>query len=347
MLFACAVAVNAYSQPRPDRRLQVRIDEARRIEGQALINLADGAMSGHAASDFAIQWTNDFFKAEAGTFVPFTLTMEGAELTAAKALLYVRAVRRDAAIPGAAGGDARYPFDIIFPIDIEATTARVRRITRGFAVPPGEYDVYVAIRERAADPLSVAERLKAAVLKQPLSVPVFWPGELSPSPVMRADRTAALREPIAPEDVLERPYVIGDNEVHRAFSSVFPRTAELIVVFLIYSPAVTAEKSFDIQVDYHVFRRGAARAAAVPTSRDEHPPARDGEGYVTRTDPQRFTPVSMGTRFDPSAGQPLLAGQGILLSSFQEGEYRLGITVTDMTSRKTLSRDVTFTVAGS
>ena len=30
----------------------------------------------------------------------------------------------------------------------------------------------------------------------------------------------------------------------------------------------------------------------------------------------------------------MMAGQGILLSSFQEGEYRLGITVTDLLSRK-------------
>ena len=32
-----------------------------------------------------------------------------------------------------------------------------------------------------------------------------------------------------------------------------------------------------------------------------------------------------------------MAGQGILLSSFQEGEYRLGITVTDLLSRKVVS----------
>ena len=30
----------------------------------------------------------------------------------------------------------------------------------------------------------------------------------------------------------------------------------------------------------------------------------------------------------------MMAGQGILLSSFEEGEYRLGITVTDLLSRK-------------
>ena len=55
----------------------------------------------------------------------------------------------------------------------------------------------------------------------------------------------------------------------------------------------------------------------------------------------------MGAQFDPAAGQPMLAGQGIPLSSFQGGEYRLGITVTDLLSRKQVSRDVTFTVVGS
>jgi hypothetical protein len=55
----------------------------------------------------------------------------------------------------------------------------------------------------------------------------------------------------------------------------------------------------------------------------------------------------MGVHFDPQAGHPMMAGQGILLSSFQEGEYRLGITVTDLISHRTLSRDVMFRVVGS
>jgi hypothetical protein len=55
----------------------------------------------------------------------------------------------------------------------------------------------------------------------------------------------------------------------------------------------------------------------------------------------------MGPYYDPGSGQPVLAGQGILLSEFESGEYRLGITVTDLLSRKTVSRDVTFTVVGS
>jgi hypothetical protein len=55
----------------------------------------------------------------------------------------------------------------------------------------------------------------------------------------------------------------------------------------------------------------------------------------------------MGAQFDPAAGTPVLAGQGILLSGFEPGDYRLGITVTDLLSRRTLSRDVAFSVGGS
>ena len=84
--------------------------------------------------------------------MPFTLTVDRSTLTAASLLMYVRAARRDAAAP-ARGMPVRYPFDIIFPVDLPAPTGQPIRITRGFAVPAGDYDVYVALRERAEDPL--------------------------------------------------------------------------------------------------------------------------------------------------------------------------------------------------
>jgi hypothetical protein len=347
-LLLLLAAANASAQFTPDRREHDRAEEARRREGEALVGLADAAMTGHSAADFPIRWSNDFFKAQTGTFVPFTITIDRSKLTSPAALLYLRAVRRSQPTPvPARGGPVRYPFDIIFPVELSGAASGPLRVTRGFAVAPGEYDIYVAFRERAPDPLRPERRLKAAVLKQPLSVPDFWTGELTTSSVMLADRIDALPAPIGPDDVLERPYVIGTNEVHLAPSSVFRRTAELVVVFLIYNPSVTGQQNFDIQVDYHVFRRTGAGVPDGAPRTGSDPEARTGERYVTRTNPQRFTPANMGAAFDPSAGQPLMAGQGILLSSFQEGEYRLGITVTDLLSRKTLRRDVTFTVAGS
>ena len=314
----------------------------RRGEGEALLSLADAAMTGRALSDFSIGWTNDFFKAQTGTFVPFTVTIDRSALTAADALMYVRATRRDAT---AAPVPLRYPFDVIFPVALSAPPGQPLRITRGFAVAPGVYDVYVALRERAASLRGSARHLKEAVLKQPLTVPDFWTGELATSTVMLADRIDQITGTVIGDAVLERPYVIGSNEVHRAAGTAFRKDRELIVVFLIYNPAVAADRSFDIEVDYHLFRKDAA-GRTEPADETDHPPARSGEAYVTRTTPQRFEPAAMGAGFDPASG-PILAGQGILLSSFRAGEYRLGITVRDLVSRKSLSRDVTFTVVGS
>lgn len=343
VLFVCAIAAGHASSPQaaPLPQSPSGLDATRRSEVEALLNLTDAAMTGRAASDFSIAWSNDFFKAQTGTFIPFTVTIDRSVMTADDALMYVRAARRDA-LPAAA--TARYPFDIIFPVSLDGPAGQPIRITRGFAVGPGDYDVYVALRERATDARLPNRRLKCAVLKQPLTVPDFWTGELTTSSVMLADRIDRIPAPVVGDDVLERPYAIGSSEVHRASGISFRQDRELIVVFLIYNPAVAPDKTFDIEVNYHVFRKNAEQSAAATDG--DHPPLQAGEAYVTRTLPQRFTPEAMDRHFDPVSG-PILAGQGILLSSFQTGEYRLGITVTDRTSRKTLSRDVMFRVVGS
>jgi hypothetical protein len=347
LLVACAVtAADASSQQnRFDRRSQDRFEQAQRKEGEALLSLADTAMSGRLASDFSVRWSNDFFKAQTGTFVPFTVTIDRSSLTATRGLMYVRAARRDGATARSRDGVVRYPFDVIFPVALTADAGQPVRITRGFAVAPGDYDVYVALRERSPDPLGEGKRLKSAVLKQPLTVPDFWTGELAASTVMLADSIDDVATPVSGDEVLERPYVVGTHEIHRAIESSFRRNRELIVVFLIYSASGTSGKDFDIEVDYHLFRRDANARAESAVADSSHPPARAGERYVTRTPPQRFRPSSIGGEFDPTTG-PILAGQGILLSSFQEGDYRLGITVTDLVSRQSLSRDVMFSVAG-
>lgn len=346
LAFACTVVDAAAQQNRFDRQSQDRLEDAQRKEGEALLNLADSAMSGRTASDFAIRWSNDFFKAQHGTFVPFTVTIDRSSLSASNGLMYVRAARREATAIRARDGVVRYPFDVIFPVPLTAPAGQPVRITRGFAVAPGEYDVYVAVRERSADPFESRGHLKGAVLKQPLTVPDFWTGELTTSTVMLADHIDAVSAPVTGDDVLERPYVVGTQEIHRAIESRFRRDRELIVVFLIYNAVASRDRDFDIEVEYHLFRRDAAAPAETALADGARPPARAGERYVTHTQPQRFRPSMMGTDFDPATG-PILAGQGILLSSFQEGEYRLGITVTDLLSRQSLSRDVTFSVAGS
>lgn len=323
---------------------QSQLDEALRREGEILASMAEAALAGRTDSgNFALTWTNDFFKAQPGTFVPFTISFTAPEFSSRAALMYVRVERSSHSSRGRAREVPAY--ETIFPVRINAGPGQAVTLTRGFAVAPGRYRVAVVLRESPETPLTPMASRRAGTVALDLTVPDFWTGELAVSTVMLADRVELLKESVPPAEIDEDPYVVGSHRIHRVQSAVFARNRELVAAFLIYNPAVGADKHFDLQVDYHVFRkdRGAPGTGNRPPDvRGERP----GERYVTRTNPQRFNPSMMGSRFDPLAGTPILAGQGILLSGFDPGDYRLEITVVDLLSRKSLSRDVAFAVVG-
>lgn len=347
-----ALVVTPRPSPAADARDQG--DLVHRREGEAVLALADAAMAGKSVpTDFALHWQNEFVKAQRGTFVPFTLTVDASLLSKTSALVYVRAARRRPSVPrdpdrkdrGKAGEEAeegRYPVDAIFPVELERGADSRSRISRGFSVLPGDYDVLIVMRERV-DPAGRGKP-KAAVMRQPITVPDFWSGELTTSSVIVADRLTTLGEPVAADQIAERPYAIGRNEITPALDRSFRRNEELIVVFLVYNPMVTTERHFDVKVEYHFYRqiRSGQGAAAVQSA--PHPPVRAGEAYFNHTDPQRFNPALMGAGFDPGRGEPVMAGQVVPLSGFQEGEYRLVVHVTDLLSGQSVSRDVFFTV---
>jgi hypothetical protein len=347
-----------------DTRQPSKAVDSPRVEGEAVLALADAAMNGQkpaAKPELTLGWQNGFLKAQQGTFVPFTvaLTAMGTGAVPDAVLVYVRAVKRGAEPArnpadrgrradrrsgdrGEAPPEVTYPVDAIFPVELSPAGARVARVRRGFSIAPGDYDIYVVVRERPRSVVSAAAP-RAAVLSQRLTVPDFWNGELTTSSIMLADRLTVLPAPLSADELIERPYVIGQNEIVPAEDDRFQRGEELVVVFLVYNPTVTPEKRFDLQVEYHFFRKGGSGKAAGDRP-GTHPPARDGERYFNHTDPQRFNPTVMGGQFDPSGGQPVLAGQGVPLAAFEAGDYRLAITITDVISGTTVTRDVAFTV---
>jgi len=350
LLVLAAGTVSAADSWAQDRR-QEAVDESSRREAEALVNLADRAMAGDPVPrDFVLRWHHDFLKAQPGTFVPFVLTVEPTDPgtpPGGAALLYVRAARRREPGRGGAASERRrvqerYPFDAVFQADLRGRPGEPVRIERGFAVPPGRYDVYLALRERPVSGAEAGTRPRAAVLRQSIEVPDFWTGAFTTSTIMLADRIDVLPRAVSPEEALERPYAIGPNDVRVAVDRTFRRDRELVVVFVIYNPALGAEGEFDVEVDYHVYRRGVA-AALAPVPPGVPPPA-VGEEYVSRTNPQRFNKRLLAGRVDPAAGHPVMAGQGILLSSFDPGEYRLAITVRDLLSGKKLSREAVFRI---
>jgi hypothetical protein len=348
-LAAAAVAEALVSGQAPDRSQVDRIDEALRREGEAVVALAEAPTADRPeASDFVLAWHNDSLKAQAGTFVPFVIDITARERTPA-ALVYVRVARRGSGPAekrdgrrSASGHEEAFPFDEIYPVDFAAPAGKVARLVRGFAIAPGHYDVTVAVRER--ERAGTRGRRMTGVLRQPLSVPDFSGPELATSSVMLADELTVLDEPIAPAELPRRPYVIGRRDIRPAADAVFRPSEELIVVFLVYNPAITPDKQFDLEVEYHFFRKSGSGAGGQEGPPARRPAARPGEAYFNRTEPQRFSPLVLGPAFDPASGQPVMAGQGIPLAAFPAGDYRLAITVKDLVSGRSLEREVTFTV---
>ena len=346
------------AQTRP-RTARLDREQAQQLEGEEVLTLADAAMAGEPTpSDFAVRWQNDFLKAQRGTFVPFTLTIDASTFTRPAALVYIRAARRSDTNrelndkqprreqekeDDGPRANQEFAVDAIFPVEFRVERSGGARVSRGFSAPPGDYDVIVVVRERI-DPEAPQAKVKAAVLTQALSVPDFWSGAFTTSTVIVADRLVSLSQPLSAEELLERPYVIGRNDIAPAEDRLFGKNEEIIVVLLVYSPTV-ANGKFDVRVEYHFFRRGGAAAHAnTKTEEVAHPPALEGERYFNRTDPQRFNPELMGSQFDPAAGQPLMAGQGVPLAAFEPGDYRLAIVVTDRLSGRSITREVLFTV---
>jgi hypothetical protein len=356
MLVACPGVLAAQTlRPGETETDKRAVERTHREEGEAILALADSAMAGKSvAADFDVQWQNDFVKAQRGTFVPFTLTIDVTALSRPAALVYVRARRRPERSRDArrrdrkeqeteSPGDASYPVDAIFPVELDRSQGRTARVSRGFAVAPGEYDVFVVLRERV-DPEGTKSRPKASVLQRALNVPDFWASEFTTSSIMVADRLTTLSEPVPSDQLPERPYVVGRNEIAPAADRVFRRSEELIVVFLVYNPMVTTERQFDVKVEYHFFRKDGKARGEPAGGGPAHSVARAGERYFNHTEPQRFNPALMGAAFDPAGGEPVLAGQVVPLGGFEEGEYRLELQVLDLLSGKSLSRDVLFTV---
>ena len=106
--FVCGVTAMAIIGGRipaaqsPDRRQLERIEQTLRQEGQAVVALADAAPDTSPPADFTLTWHNDFLKAQAGTFVPFVVTIAPRTTRPSAALLYVRATR-----PAQPAADAR------------------------------------------------------------------------------------------------------------------------------------------------------------------------------------------------------------------------------------------------
>jgi hypothetical protein len=292
-----------------------------------------------------LAWKNDFLKASNQLiYVPFVVSIEPGKMpTSVTGYLRVAPKGSTGAPAPAAGEDKKkkddkdkkgaeaekspYPFEDVYFTELRpGAPGQGMRLTRAFAVPAGDYDIYLALREHAADAKSDAP-VKITVLKQTLTIPNYWANEFTTSTVILADKVEPLNATLSPDQQRERPYVLGSTEIIPATGNKFKKTQELGLIFQVYGYQLGTDKKPDVQIEYVFHQKDAT-----------------GEKPFNKTEPQKFSAQTLPPNFDPDQGHQIVGGQMIPLASFPEGDYRLEIKITDNKSTKTITRDVLFSV---
>ena len=328
----------------PSAAAQDQADEALRREVQTLVDVVRAAVQGQLAQTARpFEWENDFLKGMDGkTYVPFTLVIDPVKITSPTMLLYVWVTEhaptdqpaapdsddRQSQADADQSEDVSTAFEDAYFIDVDPSESVAHRIRRAFAVPGGEYDVYVAVKETSSSEDTEAP-VTVMMLKQGLTVPDLWGSELATSTVIMTQQVETRDAPLSPEEQIVNPYTIGTMRIVPVADSIFASSDELSLVFLVYNPRLNADNKPDVTVEYNFHRRTSA-----------------GEEYFNKTSPQHFNAASLPASFDILAGHQLVAGQAVPLSFFREGDYRLEITVKDNASGASVIRDVMFTVGG-
>jgi hypothetical protein len=341
------VALGPVLAQQQGQKVDKKVQKANEFDRKAVEMATDAAMAGQPAGDIKMTFHHDALKAlEGKTYVPFTVALEQGQVPAGTTLaMYWRLVSKTppAAPPAGApkgkedkskGARPEYAYEDIdsFALAPAASATEPHRINRSFSAPAGDYDLYVTLKQRL--PVDAKDRektpTKTGVLKQAVTVPNFWNGELSTSSVIVTEKVEPLAAPPTPEQLKREPYTMGSMLIVPATTDKFSKKGELSLVFLIYNPALGADKKPDVSVEYSFYQKAATEAT--------------GEKFFNKTNPQLFNAKTLPPQFDSEVGHQLVAGQALALGSFPEGEYRLEITVTDKLSGKSLKHNLKFIV---
>jgi hypothetical protein len=330
MAVAVALVVSAtfaVAQQAPTKKDEKKRSKQEQAEIEQIVKLVDGVMAGQPApTDVTMSLEPFFMKSqEARTFVPFVLSVKNAPKT--DAALYVRVVN-PAAVPDPKAKKVEYPWDDIHFVPAAQLAGDAPKLNRVFMATAGTYDVYVAYKERIPEKAPKNTVAKMGVLKTQVVVPDFYNAELNTSTILVADTVNMLTAAIGPEEARERPFVFGAQELLPAPDMEFKKADQLSIFFQVYNSGLDAGGKPDLTLEYEFHKTEAG-----------------AEKFFNKTNPQVVNAAMLPPQFDP-AKFPVPGGITVPLASFGEGDYRLAIKITDKAAKKTITRDIKFTVKG-
>lgn len=205
-----------------------------------------------------------------------------------------------------------FPFEEYYFFDVKS-----RLVERAVAVPPGEYDVFVGITDRAR-----VKTTTPTVVRHAVTVPDFWNLELRLSSLILASEVRTRPARLAPKAQIEHPYTFGLAEVVPVPAPVFTTNDVLSVVYQVCNYGAP---DVDVTAEYDFYQRVNGRRT-----------------LFNRTLPQELTDDDL----PPPTGWETqgFAMQRVPLRQFPPGEYELEVDVRDRLTRRTAKQTTTFTV---
>jgi len=342
-ILAPAPALLAQRNNQQQQQQQPKRSKAEQADIEALSSAVDFAAVGKTATDVSLKWEMHHFmrNPDGATVFPFVVQVDKATLPANEAAVYIRIMDKaqiaalaamaaptddkDKDKAKTAAAPPNYAWQNIYFIDVPADG----KIARAIAVPPGEYELFVAVKEKAKDEKSKTPP-KIGVLQKTLMVPDFNTG-LATSEVIVSRTIEQLTQPLPADKAAENPYTFGPLKITPVMDGKFQKNGELNIVFWIYNAGLSAATNKpDVQVEYSFNQKTA-----------------EGEKYFNKTAPTMLNAQTLPPEFDFAKGHQLTEVQSVPLSSFPAGDYRLEIKVTDKTNDKTVTQNVNFNVAAS
>ena len=311
---------------------EVKRSKAEQIDFDTLVNLVDGLAAGRAAapaSGITVTWdSNHFFRAPDGsTYVPFTLTLDKAQLAAPTSAVYLAVFDKAAAAAAPAPAknskdNSAGPTPAFERFDFPTIGAN-GTLSRYLQVKPGDYDVYIAIKDKGTvEKVDKNYTPRVALLKKDLSVPDYNKSELGTSSMLLS---SAIGQAPAGKTADDDPYIFGQMQITPSKDGKYKKTDTLSVVYWVYGATGDAAGKPDLTIENSFNQKTA-----------------DGEKFFNKTQPQA---VNAQTPYSVSMGVPNFLE--VPLTSFVPGDYRLEIKITDKPSGKTITQNVNFSVAAS
>lgn len=326
-------------QPDPDTVALVQFVDAAIVAAPGL------QTSDHTQGDIPLKWESaHFIKGQNGTYIPFSVSFDPSLARSAAVAVYVRAIEKSqlsavvSALTQPASSTAaprasapKYAWDNVHFLPRPPDG----RITRAVALPPGDYELFVALKERSSPPtvtstFPTAQPPRNGLLRRPVTAPDFSKPVLQTSSILLASAVQPVSSKLSPAEQEANPYVFGPMRIVPSADGRFAKTSELQLLFWVYGATGLAGGKPDVSIDYSFFQKQPVGA----------------DRFFNKTRPQELNPSTLPPEFNLAAGHQLPGSLIVDLMSFPSGDYRLEITVTDRPSGKVVTQNVPFTVTG-